>query len=61
MKQFNWITLGFFFGFFQSSVNNPFGGGLLAVKHQVVHELGQNLIAVLRIWKHFAFLCAVTS
>jgi hypothetical protein len=43
------------------TVDDTLGDGLLAIEHQVVHELGQNAIAELRVRVDFAFFCAVTA
>src|SRR5690606_27077623 len=45
----------------ESAVDDRLGGGLLAVEHQVIHELGDDDIAELGIGNNVTLLCAVAT
>src|SRR5579859_820451 len=45
----------------EGAIDDGFGGGLLTVEHQAVHELGQNDIAKLGVGLNFALFSGVTT
>ena len=45
----------------ERAIDDAFGGGLLAVIHQAVHELGEDEIAELGVRDDFAAFCAVAA
>ena len=53
-EHFQGVLAGLFFDLLEGAVNDAFGHGLLAVKHDHVDELGNFDAAELRVGKHFA-------
>ena len=45
----------------EGAIEHALGDGLLAVEHQVVHELGQDAVAILGVRQDFALLGGVTT
>ena len=55
------IGLGAGFHGFQRTVDDALGDGFLAVEHQVVHELGQDLITILGIGQDYPLFGTTTT
>jgi hypothetical protein len=61
VKQLGRRTLRFRRNGFQRAVDNLLGGGFFPLVHHLVHEAGDDLIAILGVGKDLAFFCAVTT
>ena len=55
------IALDLGLDLFEGAVNDAFGDRLLALVHEVVHELGNDEIAEFRIRVDDAFFCAMAT
>ncbi len=61
MEHFQRGRLQLVFNAVKRIVDDAFGDGFLAIDHQVVHELGQNQIAILGVGQNFALFGGVTT
>jgi len=61
VEHFHWGFLQLVFNAVKGVVDDAFGGGFLAVDHQVVHKFAQNEIAKLGVWQNLALFSGVTT
>src|SRR3954454_17561483 len=61
VKHLHGVALGLLFDLGHGAVDDAFGGRLLALVHQAVHELGEDDITILGVRQDFALLSGVTT